>query len=422
MSYIDEFCSALDSIPTPMHYINWARQKLLNKGYTELKETEYWENIPDKFFVARDERSLIAISKKDLSSGLLVAAHIDSPCFRAKPLTSLSRCGIDQARAAPYGGGQWRTWYDRDLKIAGRLIYQDGDSIKSKLFESEYPVAIIPSLAIHLNRDLSTQNNINLEDDIMPILQLSSSNQELPPNLSNQSPSLMSAISECTGVELQNFIDFDVYFVDAQGPVVLGTEREFLSAPRLDDLSSAIPGLEAFIESPDPSTGMKVFLAFDAEEIGSNLRTGAKSNFLNNILEILKVPLSFGANSLLISADNVHANHPEYQNKTDQNHPISLGGGVSYAWNSNYNVATDLSSLTELQQRTAQVLKPCVARNDVSHGSTVGPTLAAQLGIRTVDLGIPLLGMHSIHETCAVKDIDALLEFLKTFYASSRQE
>lgn len=415
MSYIQEFCSFLDQTPTPMHFCQKAREELVKKGFTELKETEVWENIPNKFFVIRDERCIAAFNMHDMSKALIVASHDDSPCFRGKPNTYLQRCGIDQARIAPYGSGIWHTWFDRDLKIAGRLLYKDGDSVKSKLFQSSEAVAIIPSLAIHLNRDLSTAINFNLEDDIMPVLSLVDGTHAI----NNQSPSLLKAISAASDVKIEDIIDFDIYFVDAQGPVVLGTDQELLSSPRLDDQSCAITSLRAFLEAPDPAEGANIFLSFDSEEIGSRLRTGANSNFFTNILDVLKIPETFGSESLIISADNCHANHPNYPAKNDSNHPINLGDGVAYSWRANYSFATDTSSLQKLnqiQEKCLTALKPAITRNDTSPGRTIGPILSSQLGVKTVDLGIPMLGMHSIHETCAVKDIDTLLNYFSDFY------
>ncbi|KAK8846056.1 hypothetical protein M9Y10_020057 [Tritrichomonas musculus] len=415
MTYIKEFCSFIDQTPTPMHFCQKAREELVNKGFVELKETEVWDNIPNKFFVVRDERAIAAFNMHDNSKALIVATHNDSPCFRGKPNTYLQHCGLDQARIAPYGLGQWYTWFDRDLKIAGRILYKDGDSIKSKLFQSPEAVAIIPSLAIHLNRDLSTATNFNLEDDIMPVLSLAEGKSD-----SNQSPALLKAIASSAGIEVDNIVDFDVYFVDCQGPVILGTDQELLSSPRLDDQSCAITALRAFIDAPDPVEGSNIFLSFDAEEIGSRLRTGANSNFFTNILDALEVPQSFNSNSFIISADNCHANHPNYPSKNDRSHPIYLGDGVAYSWRANNSFATDTSSLNKLnktiQDECLKILKPAVTRNDSPGGRTIGPILSTQLGIETVDLGIPVLGMHSIHETCAVKDIETLLKYFKDFY------
>lgn len=415
MSYIQEFCSFLDQTPTPMHFCQKAREELIKKGFTELKETEVWDNIPNKFFVIRDERCIAAFNMHDNSKALIIASHDDSPCFRGKPNTYLQRCGVDQARIAPYGSGIWHTWFDRDLKIAGRLLYKDGETIKSKLFQSPEAVAFIPSLAIHLNRDLSTATNFNLEDDIMPILSLTDGTH----SINGQSPSLLKAISDSSNVKIEDIIDFDVYFVDAQGPVVLGTDQELLSSPRLDDQSCAITSLRAFLDSPDPLEGANVFLSFDSEEIGSRLRTGANSNFFTNILDVLQIPETFSSNSFIISADNVHANHPNFPAKNDINHPINLGDGVAYSWRANYSFATDASSLNDLNQiqsKFLEVLKPAITRNDTSPGRTIGPILSSQLGIKAADLGIPMLGMHSIHETCAVKDIDTLLKYFTEFY------
>ena len=416
MSFIDEFNTFLDSCPTPMHFVQRARDLLTSHGFTELRESDYWESIPDKFFVVRDERCITAINRHDLTRGIFIIPHIDSPCFRAKPNTQISRYGLDQMRVAPYGGGLWMTWLDRDLKVAGRVLYTDNESgnVKQKLFYTDDAVATIPTLAIHLNRDLSTLKNFNLEDSTVPVLALADKNVK---SSNNQSPFLMRAIAKSANIQVDDIIDFDAYLVDAQGPVVLGPDHDILSAPRLDDLSCAITALRAFVEADDPKDGMNVFAAFDAEEIGNNLRTGANSNFLSNILERLGVPDSFAPNSFIISADNTHAHHPNYPAKNEKSHPLFLGDGLAYSVNANSYFATEMSNIYHLRQLLGSIpIKPSLTRDDLLGGTTLGPYVAAKFGIATIDLGIGLLGMHSIHETCAVKDIETLQQAFKNIY------
>ncbi|OHT17233.1 putative M18 family aminopeptidase 2 [Tritrichomonas foetus] len=413
MSFIDGFCDSLNKCSTPMHFVQMAREELIQKGYQELKESEVWQSIPQKFFVVRDERCIAAVNATNFSKGIIVATHIDSPCFRCKPNTYLNRCGIDQIRVAPYGGINVYSWLDRDLKLAGRILYNENEIVKSKLFETKDPVATIPTLAVHLNRDLATLKDLNMEDDVMPILALS---EGLPPSKNNQSASLLKVVSEAANVSQDDIVDFDIYCVDAQGPVLVGTDHDILSAPRLDDLSCAITGLNAFLESKDPANGMSIFVAFDAEEINSNLRTGANSNFLSNIFERLEVEETFAANSLIISADNAHAHHPNFPNKNNNSCPINLGTGVYYNWRANYNFATDLTSLQRAREVVPYSYNPAVTKNDLPAGTTIGPRLAAKHGISTIDIGIPMLGMHSAHETCAVKDLEELQNMFSHFY------
>ena len=393
-----KFIDFIDNCPLPFQFCDHVRGILTSNGYTELNEKEEWKDIPKKGFFFRDGRALVAWNNGGLKSGIIVGTHCDSPCFKIKPNYQVSG-QYPQVSVAKYGGGIWKTWFQRNLRLAGRFyeVLDDG-SLKVHNFDSKEGVAIIP-----------TAVNEDAETTFRPIFG------------ADPSLSIMDYISNLTGVPKEKISNFEIGFVDAQKPAVVGTKGEFIASQRIDNLGSTFSALEAFLKS-EPKETLNVLVVFDHEEIGSNTLAGAKSDLLQTFLKRI-IPqeeyAAFIARSLVVSSDNAHAWHPNYQQKHEQNHRPLLGGGPVVKRSPAAAYATDIASTYPLKKAAELAnipLQMMLNRNDIPSGSTIGPHVSSILGIATVDIGQPQLAMHSIRELLAVADIDLLTNLLVSIY------
>ena len=397
------FIDFVDHCPLPFQFCDHVRGILTSNGYTELDEKTEWKEIPKKGFFFRDGRALLAWNNGGLKSGIIVGTHCDSPCFKLKPNFAVSGM-YPQVSVAKYGGGIWKTWFDRNLRLAGRIYQSKEDgSIVSHNFDSKEGVAVIP-----------TAVGEDKEETFRPIF-------GADPNLS-----LSGYISQLTNIPKEEIQNFEIGFVDAQKPAVVGTKGEFIAAQRIDNLGSTFSALEAFLKS-EPKETLNILVVFDHEEIGSNTLAGAKSDLLPTFLKRI-IPqeeyTAFIARSLVVSSDNAHAWHPNFQEKHEQNHRPLLGGGPVVKRSPAAAYATDMASLYPLKKAAelANVpLQMMLNRNDIPSGSTIGPHVSSGLGIATVDIGQPQLAMHSIRELVAVADLDLLTNLLVSIYNNYEQ-
>lgn len=393
-----QFIDFVDQCPLPYQFCEHSAGILKEKGFTELKEEDEWKEIPEKGFFIRDGRALVAWKKGGMKSAIVVGTHDDSPCFKVKPNFETDS-NYAQVAVTTYGGGLWKTFFDRDLRLAGRLyeLREDGE-IKVHTFDSKEGVAFIPR-----------PNEVSDEKQYRPIL-------GADPKLS-----IKSYIAKLAGVKEESITSFDISFVDAYKPAQVGTEGDFIAAERIDNLASTFCGMEAFLKS-EPKDTLNVLVVFDNEEIGSNTIAGAQSDLLNAFFRRV-VPAddyaSFLARSLIVSSDNAHAWHPNYMEKHEQNHRPLLGGGPVVKRSPSYQYATDMSSLYPLRKAAEFAKVPIqmmLNRNDIPSGSTIGPLAAVNTGISTVDIGLPQLSMHSIRELLAVQDITYTIDLLSEMY------
>ena len=397
----ETFLQQIDKYRSPFIFIEDAREELLKRGFTELKENEKWDigNIPKQFFVIRDERTIFAGKIHDLSFGIITGAHIDFPSLIIIPESKFNRNGIDGCKVVVYGGPLMYSWLDSDLGLAGVVYYKRNGQLIRKLIKTEKPVAIIPHVAVHLMSDNSQLS----PEAFLPLIDLNDQKSD-----GKHSDSLLKIIAKIAECEVSEIVDFNLRFFGTQKPCFATLDSKFVSAQGLDDMSCALPSYSAFLNSNMPEKGSNFLLLVDNEEIGSFTYCGAKSDFVRSVLTRIGCKESFFRRSFLISADVTHGagfNFPEYVSKGAE---AICGEGPAYGWTDDYNTATDARSIATIES----VCKPRnipIGRNipdaNRSYGSTIGPTMSAQLGMECIDIGVPVLSMHSIRETAHIDDI-----------------
>ena len=409
----------LDRSPTPFHAVSIMSAMLEKAGFSALSETEQWSlEAGGKYFVTRNGSSIISFTvgtESMADTGIRMAgAHTDSPCLMVKPQPELLRNQYFQLGVEVYGGALLNPWFDRDLSIAGRLVYKDNSGqLKQKLVNFEKPVAMIPSLAIHLDREANAGRTINAQTDIPPILMQSEEKQEF-----NQ------LLAERFLAEGEQVMDYELCLYDVQQAATLGLNSEFLASARLDNLLSCFVATKALIEAGTERTSLIV--CNDHEEVGSVSSVGADGPFLESVVERLcqysnqsANRAGVMANSLLISCDNAHAVHPNYPAKHDQSHSPLLNGGPVIKVNVKQRYATNgvtASLFKQMCEATDVPVQTFVSRSDLGCGSTIGPMTSAKLGVPTLDVGIPQLAMHSCREVTGTADPQRLTRVLTHFF------
>ena len=415
----------LDESPSPFHAVTAMQRALQEHGFNDLDPGAPWSiGDRDKALVIRNGSSLIAFrmgSAPLIESGVrMIGAHTDSPCLRIKPTPDVRRSGFHQLGVEIYGGVLLAPWFDRDLSIAGRVTCSDTTGQRlSLLINFKKPIVTIPSLAIHLNRDIHKNRTINPQQELVPIL------CDLP----DQSEAgfrelLLDQIHQKhPEANIQTVTDYELSCYDTQGTQQVGLRGDFLASARLDNLLSCYTGLRSLLDAQGEQTILLV--CNDHEEVGSASAAGAQGPFLHTVLERLcgdgETMARVLARSLLISADNAHALHPNYETKHDPQHQPRLNGGPVIKFNANQRYATNsetASVFRELCARADVPVQSMAMRSDMACGSTIGPITSTVLGVDTVDVGAPQLGMHSIRETTGWHDPVLLYRALKEFFES----
>tara|TARA_B100002052_G_scaffold294796_1_gene320176 strand:- start:676 stop:1941 length:1266 start_codon:yes stop_codon:yes gene_type:complete len=415
----------LDESPSPFHAVTAMQRALQEHGFNDLDPSAPWSIVDrDKALVIRNGSSLIAFrmgSAPLIESGVrMIGAHTDSPCLRIKPTPDVRRSGFHQLGVEIYGGVLLAPWFDRDLSIAGRVTCSDTTGQRlSLLIDFKKPIVTIPSLAIHLNRDIHKNRTINPQQELVPIL------CDLP----DQSEAgfrelLLDQIhQEHPEANVQAVTDYELSCYDTQGAQQVGLRGDFLASARLDNLLSCYTGLRSLLDAQGEQTILLV--CNDHEEVGSASAAGAQGPFLHTVLARLcgdgETMARVLARSILISADNAHALHPNYETKHDPQHQPRLNGGPVIKFNANQRYATNsetASVFRELCARADVPVQSMAMRSDMACGSTIGPITSTVLGVDTVDVGAPQLGMHSIRETTGWHDPVLLYRALKEFFES----
>ncbi len=415
----------LDESPSPFHAVTAMQRTLQEHGFNDLDPGAPWSiGDRDKALVIRNGSSLIAFrmgSAPLIESGVrMIGAHTDSPCLRIKPTPDVRRSGFHQLGVEIYGGVLLAPWFDRDLSIAGRVTCSDTNGQRlSLLIDFKKPIVTIPSLAIHLNRDIHKNRTINPQQELVPILC----------DLADQSEAgfrelLLDQIhQEHPEANVQAVTDYELSCYDTQGAQQVGLQGDFLASARLDNLLSCYTGLRSLLDTQGAHTVLLV--CNDHEEVGSASAAGAQGPFLHTVLERLcgdnETMARVLARSLLISADNAHALHPNYEAKHDPQHQPRLNGGPVIKFNANQRYATNSETASIFRGVCARADVPVQSmamRSDMACGSTIGPITSTVLGVDTVDVGAPQLGMHSIRETTGWHDPALLYRALKEFFES----
>jgi aspartyl aminopeptidase len=420
----------IERSPSPFHAVEETARRLREAGFRELREADAWQLAAgDRFFITRDGGSIAAFEigtdAPEDAGFRLIGAHTDSPTLCVKPQPELVRESYRQLAVEVYGGALYSTWLDRDLALAGRVVIKTEAGIQSHLLSMPELVLRIPNLAIHLNRGVNDSLALNAQQHLVPVVGLGDragfSLREL----------LARALERRgVGVTVEGVLGWDLSLHTLEAPRLAGLNDEFMFAPRLDNLAGCHSALSAMLRTVGPRPATRGVVFFDHEEVGSQSARGASSLMLRALLtRILEVfgPASESrlaravARSYLVSSDMAHGLHPNYSDRHEPNHRPILGQGPVIKSNSNQGYSTDGETwaLFEwLAQKAETPVQRFVVRSDLGCGSTIGPISAARLGIRTVDVGNPMLSMHSAREMAASADVDPMIRVLSAFMAS----
>ncbi|PPQ64708.1 hypothetical protein CVT24_008335 [Panaeolus cyanescens] len=451
------FLKFVNASPTPFHAVNNAALRLEKAGFKKIKEQDEWEKeikAGGKYYFTRNQAALIAFTlpqKWQPGAGLsVVATHVDSPNLRVRPISKRTKSAYLQVGVETYGGGIWHSWLDRDLSLAGRVVIREASgNFKSKLVKIDRPLLRIPTLAIHLDRNVNESFKFNQETEFVPILGLIESQLNAPSSESesdsgdkapqkkvtaassiqdNHHPALLSLLAEELSVAAEEIHDFELHLYDTQPSVLGGLNNEFIFSPRMDNLVSSFCAVEALADSVSAQTfpslegNVNCIALFNHEEIGSVSTTGADSSLIPHLLNRLSpTPSSYAqsiSRSFLISADMGHALHPNYTSKHEEKHKPQMNAGIVIKTNAKQRYASDAIGsfiVKQLVERKGGRVQEFEVRNDMPCGSTVGPMLS-KIGIRTVDVGNPMLSMHSIRETAGSHDVQHAIDLFSSFF------
>lgn len=412
----------IDASPSPFHAVAEAARRLGAEGFIEYSEGDEWHVQPGaRGYVVREGTLLafVAGAEPPSKAGFVVmGAHTDSPNLRIKPNADFASAGFAQLSVEVYGGVLLSTWLDRDLGLAGRLLTRDG---RAHLIRTQRPVARIPNLAIHLNRDVNSAGlQLNAQAHLAPVVRKQLEGEafslvELLGKLSQEGGEALAAA---------DIAGFDLGLYDVQAGTFGGASDEFIFSARLDNLASCHAAIEALLAAGDPGASTRVVALYDHEEVGSQSAAGARSLLLHQMLERICEAFPEGgtqafaracARSVLVSADMAHGVHPNYSDKHDKNHLVKLGSGPVIKSNVNQSYATDGKTAARFRRACEEagfLPQYFASRNDMPCGSTIGPITAARLGMRTVDVGNPMLSMHSCREMAARSDVEPMIRAL----------
>ncbi|MFN2377359.1 MAG: M18 family aminopeptidase [Candidatus Binatia bacterium] len=424
----EDLLDFLDAAPTPYHAVAEAARRLELAGYRLLREEDGWELAAgDRAYVVRGGGSLVAFelgTEEVAEAGFhLIGAHTDSPGLRLKPRADVEAHGYRQLAVEPYGGVLLHTWLDRDLAVAGRVSVAAGEEPRTVLVDLRRAVARIPSLAIHLQRELRTEGlKVNEQTHLPPITGLAGG-AELAALLVEE----LEAAGE-DAIDAEDILAFDLMFYDLQGAAIGGAAGDFIFSGRLDNLAcshAALSALAAAGRTEAPFT--RVVALHDHEEVGSRSATGAGGTFLLDVVDRLAMLTSGGdpearpralARSILVSADMAHAVHPNHADRHEAGHRPVIGGGPVLKVNAGQSYASDAETaalFASVCRRADVPLQRFVTRSDLGCGSTIGPISAARVGLRTVDVGNPMLSMHSCREMAGTADVEPMIRALASF-------
>lgn len=405
-----DLCALVDASPSPYHAVEEMARRLRGGGFSELDEREHWSLRPgDRRYVVRDGGSIAAFvvgARAPSDTGFrIVGAHTDSPTFAVRPLPDVRGSGFSSVGVEPYGGVLAHTWFDRDLTVAGRIAVRADDGVRTRLVRLPGAPLRMPNLAIHLYREIREEGfRPDLQRHTVPVWGMESDRE------------LLAAVAAEAGVDPADMLGHDLVLTDTQPATLGGAEDTFVLAPRLDNLASCHAGLLALLSADAPSA-TAVLVANHHEEIGSASAEGAQGSFLEDVLrrvlgategdDAQRFAMAC-ARSRLVSSDMAHGVHPNYSDRHEPGHAPRLGGGPVLKSNANQSYATDAIGAAHFRLACAQagvVPQHFVSRADLPCGSTIGPLTATRLGIATVDVGNPMLSMHSVREQAAVADI-----------------
>ena len=423
-SHLADLASFVRASPSSFHAVAEAARRLTAAGFVERVESEEWPLAPGKYFAVRDGAIVAWVMPESAVSTTpfrIVGAHTDSPGFKLKPKPTTAQHGWLQAGVEVYGGPLFNSWLDREVEFAGRLVFDDGTSALVRTG----PFLRFAQLAVHLDRGVNSDGlTLNPQQHLNPVIGVGDA----------ADTDVIAHLATLAGRAGADVVGYDIVTADTAEPRVFGLDGALFASGRLDNLSSVHAGLVALIavaSATVPSAivpSIAVFAAFDHEEVGSETRSGAAGPFLESVLARIGSASTASesdrarafADSWCLSADAGHAVHPNYPERHDPaNRPV-VNRGPLLKINANQRYATDAFGAAEWARSCRQAgvdYQEFVSNNAVACGSTIGPITATRLGIRTVDVGIALLSMHSARELCGADDPAALCSALRAFLA-----
>lgn len=426
MNRIDKLFGLLEKATSQFHTVEATKEQLLAQGFQELKLKKNWQlQKGGKYFLDHHGSTIFAFvigEKFEAEDGFRIAAsHGDFPGFRLKPNPEMEVNEYLQLNTETYGGAILSSWLDRPLSVAGRVVLRTDDVFNPEvcLIDLKKPVLIIPNLAIHFNREMNKGVELRKQVEMLPIYGTSS--EQLTKG------AFLEYIAEYLGVKASDILDYDLTIYNTDTADYVGLKDEFVSAPRLDNLTSTQALIDGITEGTRDK-GLNMMVVFDHEEIGSRSKQGACSTLLASVLEKIYISLGFTSmdytnaieDSLLMSVDVSHAYHPNYGSKYDPTNKHVLNTGFAIKVASNQSYATDTEAIAVVQQicdHEGIAYKKFLKHSDSAGGGTLGAIASAMLPVRTVDIGVPLLAMHSSRETMGVKDYESLVDFMEAYYS-----
>lgn len=425
IQHVEELFQFIENSPSCFHAIETIRKKLNDEGFIELVEGRSWQiEKGKKYYVTRNLSSIIAfkIPENDFKNFHIVASHSDSPTFKIKENAEIEvNNKYVKLNTEKYGGMICSTWFDRPLSIAGRILVKEGNLVKTHLVNIDKDLVIIPNLAIHMNRAVNDGYKYNAQIDMLPLYGDNTSKG-----------SLMKTVAQSVGVEEDSILGTDLFLYNRMRGTKIGANSEYISSPRLDDLECAYASLSAFLSETN-SNSASVYCVFDNEEVGSGTKQGADSTLLYDVLRRINMCLGNSeedyykliASSFMISADNAHALHPNYSDKSDPTNKVYINDGIVIKYNANQKYTTDAVSASIFKSICDSVNVPYQTftnRSDILGGSTLGNISNAHVSLNTIDIGLAQLAMHSTYETAGAKDVTYLIDALKAFYNTSIEQ
>ncbi len=433
MEYISELMEFLDGSLTSYHAVQNVRRLLLREGYAELSEREIWKlEVGGKYFVVRNDSSMMAFclptdSVDKIKGYHVYAAHSDSPAFKIKESPEMEKEGVYVSmNTEKYGGMILSTWFDRPLVIAGRVCVENEGALETYPVQLKENTCMIPSLAIHMNREANSGMAFSAQNDMAPLLGMTGNGDTSSKGMIKAM--LAETLNDMTGGDYraEDILSYDLFVENCEKAVLAGMENEFIMTPRYDDLACVFAGCKGIMHAR-PERYIDVLAIFDNEEVGSLTRQGADSTFLRDTLQNIADGLGISANacrtwiadSFLLSADNAHACHPNQGGKADLTNRPYLNKGVVLKYHGGQKYATDAYSAAYVKRLCRQndiPLQTYANHSDIPGGSTLGNLAMAQVSMAAADIGLPQLSMHSACETAGARDIEHLIRLAKAFY------
>ena len=411
-----ELFEFITSVTCSFTCIDTIRKSLLENGYKELYENELWDIKNGKYFVIRNDASIIAfyIGKNHKNSFNIVCAHGDTPGFYLKPKNETYEYNYLKLNVCPYGGILNYGWMDTPLSVSGRVILKDDNKYKRKIVNLDKPLCVIPSEAIHQNKNANTNLDLNTQIDLIPIISLDKE-KDIIKSILKKELNLKEGVKIC---------DYDLFLHSLDKPMYIGDKKQMILSPRIDDLTCTFATYKSFMESCNEDN-INIMCIFNSEEVGSLTKEGADSSFLMDTLKRLSAGIDIDisvtlANSLIVSADNSHAVHPNHPTKSDVSNLSYFNKGILVV--KEKDTTTDSISSTifkEICKKAKVPYQDSTSRNDLSTGSTLSGLCIRHVSIDSIDVGIPQLAMHSSRELIGSDDLFYLYNAFKKFYSVS---